>query len=165
MVHNKPKLANRYKFQIKVIQRNFWNPIEETDEFHIRDTDTTPEHMVKRLGVLLDNKLSFIEHISQVCCKASHQLNILRRIRSFFEEPTRLLIYKCFIKSHFYYCSFVWYHCGIGIFKMLRRGVYAFMKNNSQSINIRLVEVSFQTSEHKRLFNIKVLQFTMDIVV
>ncbi len=73
------------------------------------------------LGVLLDNKLSFNDCISQVCCKACHQLNVLWRIGSFFEEATRLLIYKCFIKSHFDYCSLVLYHCGIGNSRKLER--------------------------------------------
>ncbi len=40
--------------------------------------------------------------------------------------------------------------------KAAKGGVYDFMKKNSHSINIRFVEVSFQTSEHERLFNIKV---------
>ncbi len=62
---------------------------------------------LKLLAVLLDNKLSYNEHIIQVYCKASRELNVLIRIGSFFEEATRLLIYKCFIKSHFEYCSFV----------------------------------------------------------
>ncbi len=93
-------LANPEKFQAMTIQKNCQNPTE-TNEFHIRDTDITPEPVVKRFGVLLDHKVSFNEHISQLCCKASRQFNVFRRIGSFFEEATRLLIYKCFIKSHF----------------------------------------------------------------
>ncbi len=85
-------LANPDKFQAMIIQRNFLN-LTETNEFHNRDTDITPEPVVKLLGVLLDNKLRFNEHISQVCCKASHQLIALRRIWSFFGEATRLLIH------------------------------------------------------------------------
>ncbi len=103
-----------------IIKRHFRNPTQ-TNEFHNRDTDITLEPMVRLLGVLLDNKLYFNEHISQMCCKASLQLNILRIIGSFFEEATRLLIYKRFIKSHFDYCSLVRYQCGIGNSKMLER--------------------------------------------
>ncbi len=77
-------IANPDKFQAMLMQTNFRNPTE-TNEFHIRDTDITPEHVVKYLGVLLDNKLSFNEHVSQVYCKASCQLNVLRRIGSFFD--------------------------------------------------------------------------------
>ncbi len=100
------------KFQEMIMQRNFRNPTE-TNDFHIRDIDITPEPVVKVLSVLVDNKLSFNEHISQVSCKASHQLNVFRGICFFVKEATRLLIYKCFIKIHFDYCSLVWYHCGI----------------------------------------------------
>ncbi len=113
-------LASPDQFQAMIIERIFWNPTE-TNEFHIRDTGITPEPVVKRLGVLFDNKLSFNDHISQVCCKASHQLNVLRRIGFFFEEATKLLIYNCFIKSHFDYCSLVWYQCGIENSKKLER--------------------------------------------
>ncbi len=67
----------------------------------VLETLVTPEPVVKLLGVLLHNKLSFNEHISQVCCKASRQLNVLSRIGSIFEVAARLLIYKCFIKSSF----------------------------------------------------------------
>ncbi len=66
-------LADPDTFQVMIIQRHFRNPTE-TNEFHIRDTNITPESVEKLLGFLLDNKLSFNEHISQVCCKASHQL-------------------------------------------------------------------------------------------
>ncbi len=52
----------------------------------------SPEPVVKLLGLLLDNQLSFNDHIRQVSCKAIRQLNVLRRIGSFFKEATRLLI-------------------------------------------------------------------------
>ncbi len=58
---------------------------------------------------------------SKVYCKASWQLNVLRRIGSFFQEATALLRNMCFIKSHFDYCSLVWYHCGMGNSKKLER--------------------------------------------
>ncbi len=113
-------LANPEKFQAMIIQRMFRNPTE-TNEFHIKDNDITPEPVVKRIGVLLDNMLTFNEYISHVCCNASCQINILRRIGYFSEETTRLLIYKCFIKSHFGYCSLVCYNCGIGNSKKLEK--------------------------------------------
>ncbi len=79
-----------------IIRGNFRNPTE-TNDFHIRDTDITPEH---HINLLLKKKLSFNEHISQVCCKASHQFIVLRRIGSFFGEATKLLISYDVVKPH-----------------------------------------------------------------
>ena len=36
---------------------------------------------MKVLGVTIDNKLNFTEHISDVCIKAGRQLNILQRLK------------------------------------------------------------------------------------
>ncbi len=93
------------------------------------------------------------EYISQVCCKASGQLNVLRRIGSFFEEATRLLIYKCFIKSHFDYCSLVRYNCGIGNSKKLERiqgGALRFVYGGTSSdYEILLQKANTSTLEFK----------------
>ncbi len=83
-------LANPNKIQAMIIQRNFRNPTE-TNKVHIRDTDITPEPVVNLLGVPLDIKLSFNDHISQLYCKASHLLNVHKRIWSIFEETYQII--------------------------------------------------------------------------
>ncbi len=136
-------LANPDKFQAIIIQRNFRNQ-KITNEFQIRDIDITPEPVVKPLGILLDNKLSFNEYISQVCCKDSHQLIVFSRIGYLYEEATRLLIYKCFIMGHFDYCFLVYYHCGIGNSKKLERiqerALRIVYDDTSSSIHIVLTD-------------------------
>ena len=41
------------------------------------------EETVKLLGVTLDYKLSFDQHVSNLCKKAAAQLNVLKRLKSF----------------------------------------------------------------------------------
>ena len=43
-----------------------------------------PEPQVKVLGVMLDGKLNFNDHISALCTKAARQFNTLARISSFW---------------------------------------------------------------------------------
>ena len=41
---------------------------------------------VTLLGVTIDNKLTFRNHIDELCRKASNKLHILRRIRPFYQK-------------------------------------------------------------------------------
>ena len=48
----------------------------------ISDTEIKYEEVVKLLGIDIDYKLIFDQHISNLCRKAGQQLNVLKRLRS-----------------------------------------------------------------------------------
>ena len=78
------------------------------------------EDSVKLLGVTIDFKLDFDEHISNVCKKASRQLNVLKRIGGNVLKRIgghlcklgKLSVYYYFIMSNFNYCPLTWHFCG-----------------------------------------------------
>ena len=51
---------------------------------NIDDNQATSEKSMKLLGVNIDNKLSFDEHVSSLCKKASNQLNAISRFHKYF---------------------------------------------------------------------------------
>ena len=53
----------------------------------------------KLLGVTIDNKLSFTEHVHKICDKASQKLNELAQLSSFMSLEKRRLIMKAFVNS------------------------------------------------------------------
>ena len=64
--------ANPTKFQFMVLSPNPTDDIElKLDE----NTILKPEKSVKALGVIIDNRLTFSDHISACCLKAARQLN------------------------------------------------------------------------------------------
>ena len=63
---------------------------------------------VKLLGVTIDNKLDFTEHISKLCKKVSSKLHALARISNYMSQNKLRLIMKSFIESQFSYCPLVW---------------------------------------------------------
>ena len=67
---------------------------------------------VKLLGVTIDNKLSFIPHVSNVCQKASKQVNALSRLSKYLSYKSRFNVYNAFVRSNFTYCSSVYYKTG-----------------------------------------------------
>ena len=63
---------------------------------------------VKLLGVSIDNRLNFNEHISNLCKKVSIKLHALARISKFMSQDKLRLLMKAFIESQFSYCPLVW---------------------------------------------------------
>ena len=99
--------ANPSKFQALIADES--EPVLlQIDE----NTEITSEPYVKLLGVLIDNKLSFNQHVSEVIKKSSRQLNCLKRVAYSLDTKTRLLLYKTFVSSNFNYCAVVWHNCG-----------------------------------------------------
>ena len=68
--------------------------------------------VVKALGVYIDNKFTFNQHVKQCCAKAARQLNAFSRISKFLNCNTKKIIFNSFIKSNFEYCPTVWHFCG-----------------------------------------------------
>ena len=65
----------------------------------------------KLLGITVDNKLAFDDHVSQVCKKINNQINVIIRYRKLIGSDVMLTLYKAFILPHFQYCSSVWHFC------------------------------------------------------
>ena len=59
-------------------------------------------------GILIDSELSFDQHISSICSKASKKLHALGRIASFMSFNKRRTLMKAFIESQFNYCPLIW---------------------------------------------------------
>ena len=66
------------------------------------------EEVVKLLGVLIDNKLTFEEHIKVLLRKGNQKLHALMRVSKYMSSEKLRLLMKAFIESHFNYCPLLW---------------------------------------------------------
>lgn len=65
--------------------------------------------MKRDLGVLIDDKLSFKEHISATTRKAYQMLGFIFRCGKFFKNPNSMMVlYNSLVRSRLEYCSTVW---------------------------------------------------------
>ena len=62
----------------------------------------------KLLGVLIDQKLNFKQHLNTVCRKASQKLHALARASSYMPEEKTRIVMKAFIMSQFSNCPLTW---------------------------------------------------------
>ena len=65
------------------------------------------EH-AKSLGLIIDDRLSWSNHIRELCRKISSAISALKRIRSLISQSTAAQIYNVLIQPHFEYCAPVW---------------------------------------------------------
>ena len=60
------------------------------------------------LAINIDNFLTFNEHVSKLCKKASQKLHAIARISNHLNKKKLRLIMNAFFSSQFGYCRFVW---------------------------------------------------------
>ena len=59
--------------------------------------------MHKFLGVYIDEKLTFNDHISKICAKISRGIGMLRRLKPLVSQVVLKQLYYAFVYSHFSY--------------------------------------------------------------
>ena len=60
------------------------------------------------MGIIIDNKLNFAEHVTKIYKKANTKLHALARIAKYMDHEKLRLIMKTFIESQFNYCPLTW---------------------------------------------------------
>ena len=100
-------IANPEKFHALLIREDQTNTSGEN--FNIQGKTFKSEETVKLLGIHLDYKLNFEQHISELCRKAASQLNVLKRLKRFIGFNKKKILVQSFFYSNFDYCPLVWY--------------------------------------------------------
>ena len=65
---------------------------------------------IKYLGMWIDEKISWNEHINYVSTTISANIGLLYRSKYFLDQYTRMLLYNSLILPHLNYCAIVWAH-------------------------------------------------------
>ena len=80
----------------------------DNNTINIADEIITGSKSVKLLGITIDNKLNFNDHITKICMKANQKLHALKRISKYLDSEKLRIIMKTFIESQFNYCPLTW---------------------------------------------------------
>ena len=116
--------ANPAKFQAMLLGRDF-------KQMTINVEGNTIEMIssVKLLGIHIDNKLSFNEHISKLCKKSANQINVMKRLARHLDYDCRLKVYDCFFLSNFNY------------YPLAYNSQYVVNDNKIEKLNKRMLRV------------------------
>ena len=75
----------------------------------IDNNDIESTKSVKPLGVTIDDRLRFDQHISNLCSKAAMQLNALGRLQKYMRKPEKFAILNSFKFANFNYYPLAWH--------------------------------------------------------
>ena len=77
-------------------------------DYYINDTLLDHSTEEKDLGVFVDTKLKFSNHIAQKISKANNILGIIRRTFTYLDKSTLLQLYTSLVRPHLEYANPVW---------------------------------------------------------
>ena len=98
-------IVNPDKFQAIIIKKNC--KMKDSYPLNINDQKINSENCAKLLGIEIDNKLWFEQHISTLCKKVSNQLNAIGRIQKYMSFKEKEILLNSFVYSNFNYCPLV----------------------------------------------------------
>ena len=132
--NNNAMVANPDKFQFMVLGKNVNDKISITIENITLESIKT----VKLLGINIDSKLNFKEHIKTMIKAANNKTNALFRLRKYIDTKTAKLYANAFILPTFSYCPLVWMFCNKmlndRIDKAHRRWLKCVYKTNQENL-------------------------------
>ncbi|KAL9970833.1 hypothetical protein ACROYT_G023280 [Oculina patagonica] len=129
-----------------------------TNNQKIKTADT-----LKLLGVTIDSKLKFSEHVSSACIKASQRIGVLMRLRNLIPTKAKLQLYKSAVLPYLTYCHLVWHFCRASdarkLERLQERGLRAVYKNKHASYTDLLERAKLPTLANRRLQDICILMY------
>ena len=68
---------------------------------------------VKYIGVDINNKLEWKDHIKAVASKVTRDIAMIRYNKKFIPKHTLKMLYQGLVEAHFRFCRSVWGTCGV----------------------------------------------------
>ena len=110
LIANKLTL-NMTKTDMLIGSRQKLNSLSVLPGLEINGTQLNRVNFTKSLGVLIDENLTWSNHINAISKKISSGIGSFKRISHCFPPATLHNIYQGLVQSHFDYCSVVWGNC------------------------------------------------------
>ncbi len=134
--------ANPEKFQV-MYMKPFISKDQLPQTLELHGASIERERHVKLLGITIDDRLKFDIQITNMCCRASKQLNVLYRFKNIFNVEEKKIIYNSFILANFNYCPIVWHFCGVMMTRKMEKiqeRALRFLLNDFKSSYVDMLE-------------------------
>jgi hypothetical protein len=110
----------------------------------------------KLLGVVIDDKLNFIKHVSEQCLKINRKLFCIKLL-FFLPNSVKIQFFKSFILPHFDYCITLSIYFSIGALQKLINSYYTCLfklfKFNFCNLNLETI------NDYLKRFNLFAIQY------
>ena len=146
---NNSMIANPDKFQIMFL--GVKNPTDIS--LNICGTVISGTPQVELLGITIDHKLTFSNHVKILCKNANNKISALLRFRNMLNYKQTLVLVNCYILSYFYYCPIIWMFCNKREHNLIQRTHKRALKvllNNFEADYPTLLKLGNSVSIHTK---------------
>ena len=153
--------ANLGKFQFMILgHKSHHKHIFKINSIKVEASDD-----VLLLGIIIDRKLTFKEHIENPCRKAQYKLHAFRRIRKFLTIEMAKILGNAFVDNHFNYALLLWMFCRKIRYLKIEKIHHKTLKSIYESNDIydNLLLQSNMVSLHQRHFRILITEIYKSI--
>ena len=130
----------------------------DTHKLNFAGFEITTEKVVNLLGIDIDYKLNFNNHIGTLCKKAAGQLNAICRMGKFIGENEKKVLIQSFVNSNFNYCPLVWFFTSPESLRKIERIqerslriLYDDFHSTTKYLNVKAISTTFLVKQHKNL--------------
>ena len=144
---------NNSKYQAIVMGKS-----DATPHFKCKNSSIPVTKEFDMLGITIDNKLKFDNHVAKICRKVSQQIVVPKRMKKMLTFETRRDLYLAFILPRFNYCSETWNFCGKSaadkLERLNERAIRFVFRDKSTSYSELLCTLGLSSLKQQRLLKI-----------
>ena len=107
------------------------------------DCEIKRVRIVQYLGLIVDDTLTWSDHVEYMSTKIRRGIGILKRTSKFLKEGSLLMIYSSLIEPYLRYCNIVWGQCN----ETLKDKLQALQNKAARSI----AKVKYEDADHHKL--------------
>ena len=130
---------------------------------HVNNEEIKNVQNLRLLGVTIDSKFTFTDHISAVCRKAGQRIGVLMRLRNLIPPEAKLKLFKSAVLQYLTYCHLVWHFCrcsdGQKLERLQERGLRVVYRDKHASYQQLLERAELPTLLNRHLQDICILMY------
>ena len=106
-------------------------------------------HLIRRvyksryLGLIVDDKLSWTEHIAYISAKIRQNICVMKRTKRYIPNDTLIMLYRTLVEPYLRYCNTTWGNCGATLLNRLQT-----LQNRAARV---ITGISYEDADHNRI--------------
>ena len=99
---------------------------------------------VKYLGIIVDDRLTWKEHVDYISKKISRNLGAIERSRQCITVDSTIALYRTLVDPYLRYCCNVWGSCGNAL-------LYRLKTLQNRAVRVIITNTSYENADHELL--------------
>ena len=96
--------------------------------------------LVKSLGLIVDDTLTWLDHIDYISTEIKRGIGIMKKTSKFLDKNALLMLYTALVETHIRYCNVAWRQCNDTLIDRLQ-----ILQNKAARV---IMKVKYEDADH-----------------